>query len=130
MNQVEIKVFRKGQVPSFDKHPLELKELWIMEGGTSTGKATIAFHFRDHKNELYACETTAKIADGISGAIVSAQLQFSQKPLGIKEGIDYFGFFNTMKNKMRLLYFKTPDATEAGWQEYSKDLVVEKMIEL
>lgn len=130
MPQIEIKVFRKGQVPPFNKHPLELLELWIMEGSTSSGNASVAFHFRDHKNEEYACETTAKIADGMSGAIVSAQLQFSQKPLGIEQGVDYFGFFNTLKNKMRLLYFKTPEATEAGWQEYSKDLVIEKMIGL
>lgn len=130
MPQIDIKVFRKGEVPAFDKHPLELLELWVMEGKTSSGRATVAFHFRDHKNEQYACETTARIADGMSGAIVSAQLHFGQKPLGMKEGIDYFGFFNTLKNKMHLLYLKTPGATEAGWQEYSKDLVIEKMINL
>ena len=130
MPQVEIKIFSKGQVPPFHKHPLELTELWVMEGNTSSGKATVAFHFKDHKNELYACETTARIADAMSGAIVGAQLQFGQKPLGMKDGIDYFGFFHTLKSKMRLLYFKTPDATEAGWQEYSKDLVIEKMMDL
>lgn len=130
MPELSINVFRKGEIPPLNKHALDLTELWVMEDKTSSGKATVALHFKDQKNKDYVCETTARLADGMSGAIVTANLMFTKKPLGMGDAIDYFGFFNTMKNKMKLLYFKAPGATEAGWEEYSKEIVINKMINL